>query len=157
MHRPLRGRRRRRPPRSHQTAPVVFFLPQSYDPYDPYYGYDHDYESRHYRYTEQHYPEDVDEDDDYERDDANYEGEQEFWYQRQPLAADPRYTDRYSHRERNPSEQELRRQQQPSGADPRYTDYPHRERNPSESSNRQTSRPTSSRSDSCGTGMTNVT
>lgn len=156
MHRPPRGRRRSHPPRPHhQTAPVVFFLPQSFAPYDPYYGYDQDYESRHYRFTEQHYPEDIDEDDGYEHDDVNYEGEQEFWYQRQPSGATPRNTEFHPHHERNSSEQELRHQQQPpSGTDSRYTDHLRRERNPSESSIRQASRPTSSRSDSWGTGMT---
>ncbi len=145
MHRPPRARRRPRPRRPHRTAPVVFFLPQSYDPYDPYYGYDQDYESRHHRFTEQHYPDDdIDEDNGYEYDDVNYDGEQEFWYQRQPSGANPRDTEFHSHHD----------QRQPSGTDSRYTNYPHRERNPSESSNHQTSRQTSSRSNSCGTGMT---
>ena len=149
MHRPPR-RRRSRPPRPHrQTAPVVFFLPQSFPPFEPYYaGYDQDYESRHNRFTEQHYPEDIDEDDGYEYD----EREQEFWYQQQPSGATPRHTEFHSHHQRNPSEQEIRHQQQPpSGTDSRYTDYPHCERNPSESSTRQISHP---RSDSWGTGMT---
>ena len=151
MHRPPR-RRRSRPPRPHhQTAPVVFFLPQSF-PYDPFYGYDQDYESHHHRFTEQHYPEDIDEDDGYEYDDVNYEREQEFWNQRQPSGATPQHTEFHSYHQRNPSEQEIRHQQQPlSGTDSRYTDYPHRERNPSESSTRQISHP---RSDSWGTGMT---
>lgn len=148
MHRPPRGRRKRLPPRSHRTAPVVFFLPQSYDPYDPYYGYDQDYESRHYRFTEQHYPEDVD-DDDYEHDVIKYGGEQEVWYQRQPSGAEPRYTGFHSHRERNPSEQELRYQQQPLEAG----DHLRRERSISESSNRQTSHQTSH---SCSTGTSDV-
>lgn len=157
MYRPPRGRRRRRPPRSHRTAPVVFFLsPQPIEPYDPYYGYDRDYESHHYRYTEQHYPEDIDEDDDYdEYDDGGYEHEQGFGYQRQPSGGAPRHTDHHPPCERK---QEFGHQQQPSGAGPRFTGHhSHRERNSSESSSHQiscqTSRQTSSKSDSGGTAV----
>ena len=62
MHRPHRSGRRQRcvcRPRHHRTAPVVFYLPQACEhDYDDYVD---DYGEHHYRYTEQHYLEDLDE------------------------------------------------------------------------------------------------
>ena len=146
MYRPPKHRRRQYPPRPHQTAPIFYIVQQPYESYGPDDGYDEDYERHHYRYTEQHYPEDIDEDNNYDEcDDGGYEDEQEFRYQQQPSGGAPRHTDHRLPRERK------QYQQQPSGAGPRSTDHhSHRERNSSESSSRQTSRQTSSRSDSGG-------
>ena len=174
MHRPHRsGRRQRRVrrPRHHRTAPVVFYLPQACE--HDYDDYEDDHGEHHYRYTEQHYLEDLDEGSGDNEGYGGYGDERQGFRRRQQ----EQYFDIQQFGGPNPRhdydgyegycverEDSRPRQQQPQHYGTHWTDsggpntgsanqHPYTRRNPPRSINPQPHCQASSRSDSYGKSM----